>query len=204
MKIVISITVSFILTFFIINERNMENVSPLSEIRESVNQMDKVAFQVSDSLLLSTDRAHEKGCLFNDDYETLTLAWMQNLGISQAVWDNRIERAKFPVEKDTIVVYQGGCNHFNIYGARRFYQTNLDLNNHSFWISEAKKLAKTLEFKHYYKILSSEKLNPDMDSYNDLYFPIKDDNLEDNLYYTGVEIMDHTYYIQLTLYKYYN
>ena len=57
-----------------------------------------------------------------------------------------------------------------------------------FWLNKALTLATDFGLKHYEKMIKEKRIKRIENNKNEVWYEIEDDNLDDNLYYNGIEI----------------
>lgn len=161
-------------------------------------QLSKKKLEISQKL-----NTHQEDCVFNNNYKELTEEWLTESGISKFVWDDSLKHAKFSRKKDTIFLTQGGCNHFGYTVEQRIYSDKLDTDIEH-WVNLAIGLSDKFDFKHYEKSLRAKEFSKPTNTNNPFWIDIKDDYLDDNLFYSGVEVRINSEYKAILISKYFN
>lgn len=132
----------------------------------------------------------EKGedCVFNNDIYGLTTEWANEAGFSKFIWNDNMSQLKIPFNSDTIVLAKGGCIHFQYYVEIRLYSDTASISNIEHWKSLALELANRFKFDQYSKTLATNEFVRVEGGKDAFWLEIKDDDLEDNILYNGVEV----------------
>jgi hypothetical protein len=178
-----------------VQKRNSETLSP------------KDTTLVIDSRIEAKDtmsRTAEDNCVFNEDYKGLTTEWLKELGIEDFIWRDDLEQALIPKEQDTVFVSQGGCTHFSFLVEIKLTDDQHLLNDSSFFVQEALTLAREFKMEHYEKMINEGRLRKMQDQETSVWYEIDDDNMEDNLTYTGIEIKKEGEAKRVNISQYFN
>ena len=146
----------------------------------------------------------EDDCIFNNDYKELTIEWLNELEITDYIWRPDINSAVIPFGKDSVFATQGGCYHFGISVELKTHNNNLRISDSTILIQKALELAYNFEFTQYVNAIKNGELIKAQDGITKLWYDIPDDNEDDNLYYTGIQITVESNDIKINLSKYYN
>ena len=152
----------------------------------------------------SEDDEVEDDCIFNNDYKELTIEWLTELKITDYIWRPDINSAVIPFGKDSVFATQGGCYHFGISVELKISDHNLRISDSTFLIQKALELANNFEFTQYSNAIKNGELIKSQERTTKLWYDIPDDDADDNLYYTGIEITVKLKDIRINLSKYYN
>jgi len=142
-------------------------------------------------------------CVFNNNYQELTVEWFTKSGITKFVWDDSLKHAKFLQKEDTVFLTQGGCYHFGYTLEQRIYGDKSD-RNLDHWVKISIELSEKFGFEHYAQSLRTKKYSTPQNTHNSFWLEIQDDNLDDNLFYTGVEVRINKEYKAIRISKYFN
>lgn len=146
----------------------------------------------------------ENDCTFNNDYKGLTTEWLHELGKTDFIWNEKSNQAEIHSGQDTIAVSKGGCVHFNTLVELRLGNDTHKLEDTEYWLKKALYLATEFDLKHYKKMLEENNFSRVEARKNVIVFDIKDDKIDDNLFYVGVEINFENNRKVISLNKYYN
>ncbi len=129
----------------------------------------------------------ESDCVFNNDYKSLTTEWMKELRVQTYSWDDVNKRTVLIEGADSIYFRQGGCAHFGFSVEQVLTSNTVPLADSTYWIQASLKFAERFGFDHYAQSIKAGKVNI---VHNDtgFWFEVDDDDPEDNLFYTGIEI----------------
>jgi hypothetical protein len=148
--------------------------------------------------------ASEDGCVFNNDYHSLTTYWLKELNESHFTWRPDLNSALIPMGQDTVSLSQGGCVHFNISVELKLTKDRHLISDSAFWMQRTLKLADDYGMDYYSKMIRAGKVRrlPEQDTDTHAWFEVDDDNEDDNLFYNGIEITfeDKGKRIQMTQY----
>jgi hypothetical protein len=154
--------------------------------------------EVSEKLIFRQD-----DCVFNNNYKELTKEWLTKSGIKKFIWDDSLNHAKFSQSEDTVFLTQGGCTHFGYTVEQRIYADKLD-RDIEHWIKISIELSDKFGFEHYAQSLRAKKYLAPQSTHNSFWLDIPDDNLDDNLFYPGIEVRINTEYKAIVISKYFN
>lgn len=149
--------------------------------------------ETTDSLTTTTTTsdtvtlAPSEECVFDDDYQGLTEAWLAELKITDFVWRDDLKQAHIARGQDTVVVAKGGCVHFNVLVEYKFTNDNHAPADSAYFIAKALELATEFDLENYRETIRRGYFKKTRDGESVLY-EIDDDDLEDNQYYNGIEI----------------
>jgi len=146
----------------------------------------------------------ENDCTFNNDYKGLTTEWLTKLGKTDFVWNAETNQAEINTGQDTIFVSKGGCVHFNTLVKLKLGSDIHTLEDIDFWLKNALYLATEFDLEHYKKMLEEDNFNRVEARKNVVVFDIKDDKIDDNLFYIGVVISFENNSKVISLSQYYN
>lgn len=146
----------------------------------------------------------ENDCVFNNDYKSLTTEWLTDLGKTEFIWNTDTNQAEIYSNKDTVFVSKGGCTHFGILVELRLSNDSHIISDSEYWLSKALNLATEFDFKHYKKMITENNLKRVEANENVVWFEIEDNNTDDNLFYSGIEINMEDKSKVIRLGKYYN
>ncbi len=143
-------------------------------------------------------------CVFNNDYEGLTTEWLTELGKTDFVWNEKSNQAEIHSGQNTVLVSKGGCVHFGISVELIINNDSHTIEDSEYWLNKALTLAKEFNFKHYQKMIEKNNVKRVENEKNLIRFEVEDDNLNDNLYYNGVEINLESKSKVISISQYYN
>ena len=146
----------------------------------------------------------ENDCTFNNDYKGLTTEWLSELGKTDFIWNVKSNQAEIRSGQNTIVVSKGGCVHFNTLVELKIGKDTHTLEDTEYWRKKALYLATEFDLKHYKKMLEENNFNLIKARKSVIVFDIKDDKIDDNLFYVGVEINFENNSKVISLSEYYN
>jgi len=146
----------------------------------------------------------ETDCVFNDDYKGLTTEWLAKIGKTNYSWSKDLNQASIAIGSDTIYLSKGGCAHFGVLVELRLGKDEHTINDSSFWLDKALQLASEFELTHYKQMIQQKKTKQIRNSEKMIWFTVDDDNLEDNLYYNGIEVNLERKSKVISLSQYYN
>lgn len=146
----------------------------------------------------------ENDCVFNNDYKSLTTEWLTDLGKTEFIWNKDTNQAEIYSNKDTVFVTKGGCTHFGIIVELRLSNESHTISDSEYWLNKALTLATEFEFNHYKKMITENNLKRVEANKNVVWFEIDDDEIDDNLFYSGIEINMEKKSKVIRLSKYYN
>ncbi len=146
----------------------------------------------------------ESDCIFNDDYYNLTKQWLSELEITNYVWDDSTNRAIIINQNDSTFIYQGGCDHYVFAITSKYYQDSTSIEDHKYWLNKALELASKFQFDRYYQMLDQDSLKIGAVENNERWIEIPDDDQDDNLFYTGIQLVESSDFVQVRLSKYIN
>jgi hypothetical protein len=155
-------------------------------------------------LCFNTFSQSDNDCTFNNDYKELTTEWLTELGKTDFIWNAKTNQAEIQNGQDTIVVSKGDCIHFNTLVELRLGNNTHTLEDNEYWLKKALYLATEFDLKHYKKMLEENEFNRVEARKNVILFDIKDDEIDDNLFYVGVEINFENNRKIISLSEYYN
>ena len=130
----------------------------------------------------------EDDCVFNNNYKELTTEWLTELGKTNFTWNEKSNQAEIYSDEYEINVSKGGCYHFGKSVKLKISNDSNAIDNFEYWLNKAMTLATEFNFEHYQKMIEQNKVKLVENGENLIWFEIEDDNLDDNLYYSGVEI----------------
>lgn len=125
-------------------------------------------------------------CIFDNDYKGLTSEWLEELSISNYIWKDELNGALIPSEKDTIFISKGGCDHFDYLVEIRMYDNNHSSTDSLTIISKASEIANRYRMDHYSKMIREGQLKR-IENETSVWYEIPDDNVNDNVFYNGIE-----------------
>jgi hypothetical protein len=146
----------------------------------------------------------ENDCIFNNDYKGLTTKWLNELEITDFIWRADLEQALIPKGQDTVFLSKGGCHHFGISVEMKFATDNHALADSTFWINSALEIANEYKLEHYAQMIKEGRIRKVEERYTNAWYGIEDNDDEDNLFYTGIEINIKGQYRKIRLTQYYN
>jgi len=152
----------------------------------------------------STFSQTENDCVFNNDYKGLTLDWLTKLGKTDFFWNAETNQAEIHSGHETVFISKGGCVHLGMLVELRFSDDSHTINDSEYWLNKALILATEFDFKHYKKMIEENKVKRVENNKNRVWFEIEDNNLDDNLYYIGIEVNLEKKSKVISLSKYYN
>jgi hypothetical protein len=152
----------------------------------------------------TTNRVEEEDCVFNNDYKSLTIEWLKELKIDKFIWRDDLKRALIGKGQDTIFLGKGGCSHFGQSISLKMMNDNHLISDSIFWIQKALDLSKDFGMSQYEKMIIQKKVTKGQSWERSFWYLIKDDNMEDNLYYNGIEISFEGNSKSVTISQYYN
>ncbi|GAA4280335.1 hypothetical protein [Gaetbulibacter aestuarii] len=155
-------------------------------------------------LSLQVNSQIENDCVFNNDFEGLTMEWLQELNQTHFIWNEIEQVAEKTVGEDSIKVSKGGCVHFGTEVEFVFGNNNNALDNTDYWLKKAIEIAKAFDLKWYEEALKSNNFKRFRPEKNQLVFDINDDDISDNLFYEGVIISKENNMNKMSLSKYMN
>lgn len=178
--------------------RHKGNQLAFTNIEDSINMKTHVSSK--------TDSLVEDGndCVFNSDYKGLTTEWLTKIGKNDFNWRADLNQAFIPLEQDTIYLAKGGCEHFGVVLELRLGDDNHTITDSAFWMNKALSLATEFGLEHYKKMIGERRIRKVENSKNVVWFEIEDDDLDDNLYYNGVEINFERKSKVISISQYYN
>ena len=146
----------------------------------------------------------EEDCIFNNDYQGLTTAWLEQLNLDNYSWDAEAKLATIGSVSDTIYASQGGCVHFTILARRRYFNSNHLFQDKAFLISASKELATIFDLKNILVPIQNRAFTFEMEEPDKAWLLIEDDKPEDNLFYEGVEFTRTDNYVEVSILQNYN
>jgi hypothetical protein len=168
------------------------------KIEETVHQSETENF-VIDSVVSKSDESELNNqakkeqsqitysdCIFDNDYKGLTSKWLEELSISNYIWKDELNGALIPSEKDTIFISKGGCDHFDYLVELRIYDNNDSSSDSLTIISKASEIADRYRMNHYSKMIKEGQLKR-IENESSIWYEIPDDNMNDNIFYNGIE-----------------
>ncbi|MEC7752465.1 MAG: hypothetical protein VYB44_00425 [Bacteroidota bacterium] len=186
-----------LLSIFLLSCSLSKNTS--EEIKESIPEAEHESLAI-DTVFLNEENSGRKeqtnndgpelvnsDCIFNDDYKSLTSEWLEDLSISDYIWKDELNGALIPNEKDTIFISKGGCNHFGYLVELRMYNDNLSLADSSTIISRASEIANRYRMDHYSNMIQEGRLIRIKNEGSSIWYEIPDNDVNDNVYYNGIE-----------------
>lgn len=150
------------------------------------------------------EESPEDDCVFNNDYFGLTKEWIKELKLEIYEWDTVNYRAIVPDGADTIYFTKGGCGHFGISFEFKLHEDHHPLTDSSYWISKSMLIAKRLNFDFFDKSVADGQFRMERNRENSIWFDVKDDQLEDNLIYDGIEVVEKKDEKIVSMVVYYN
>lgn len=157
-----------------------------------------------DTTVNSNSRTEENDCVFNNDYKGLTTSWLAELKITNFIWRSDLDQALIPRGQDTIFISQGGCVHFGIVAEIKLTNDTHSLNDSIFFVKRALQLATEFKMDQYERAITGRKIKKVQDTKTTVWYDIEDDNLEDNLFYNGIEITVDGKNKKISLSQYFN
>jgi len=161
---------------------------------------------VVDESILDTTASEQSDddCIFNNDYRGLTLEWLTELKKKDFIWRADLDEALIPIGQDTVFISKGGCDHFGISVELKLVNDNHSISDSTYWIQSALKLADDYNMEQYRKAIKEGKLRKSQDGENSIWFEVDDDNVDDNLYYVGIEVTFEEKSKRISISQYYN
>ncbi len=159
------------------------------EVQVSDTTIVDLPILVDESILdTATIEQREGDCIFNNDYHGLTLEWLKELNKKRFIWRADLDQALIPIGQDTIFISKGGCDHFGISVELKLLNNNHSISDSTYWIQSALKLADDYNMEHYRKAIKEGKLRKAQNGEGTIWYEVDDDDVDDNLYYVGIEI----------------
>ncbi len=156
-------------------------------------------------LIFQSSFAQEKdSCVFNNNYKQLTTEWLHKLGKTNFEWNTKKKQAILKWNDDIVFVSVGGCTHFTTSVLLQLQNDTHKLNDTAYWVKKAINLSKELRLNHYHKMLKTNRFKIVKSKENVIILDIADDNINDNLFYQGVEINFKKDKKTISFVKYYN
>ncbi len=98
----------------------------------------------------------------------------------------------------------GGCVHFTTSVVLQFQNDTHKLEDTAYWVKKVINLSKELRLNHYHKMLKTNRFKIVKPKENVIILDIADDNINDNLFYQGIEINFEKDKKTISFVKYYN
>ncbi len=165
---------------------------------------DSTTISKVDSDSVKEEESSEGDCVFNNDYFGLTKEWIKELKLEMYEWDSVNYRAIVPDGADTIYFTKGGCGHFGISFEFKLHEDHHPLTDSSYWINKSMMIAKRLNFYFFDKSVAAGQFRMERNRENSIWFDVKDDQLEDNLIYDGIEVTEKRDEKIVSMVVYYN
>ena len=176
----------YIILFFLIVGCSPEKKATEAPDATTMNQPINTAEKVIDTV---GQKHNNEGCVFNDDYKGLTTEWLKELKKSNFIWRPDLNRAVLPMGQDTVFLSKGGCEHFGISVELKLTYSDHPLTDSVYWVSKALGLSNEYQMNYYSQKIKEGKIKrAQTGSTNSVWYQVDDDNTEDNLFYTGIEI----------------
>src|SRR5688572_12743038 len=141
-----------------------------------------------DSAVNPNSDSEEEDCVFNNDYKGLTIDWLTALKIKDFIWRDDLKQALVPKGQDTVFVSKGGCTHSGLLVELKLTNDNHSLTDSTYWIGKALDIAIEYQMDHYEKMIKEGKIKRTDSGQTTTWYEIDDNDLEDNLFYNGIEI----------------
>jgi|GEM_PF-1010740 len=179
-------------------ESNIDSVIQTDEPVDS-SLIDSVTLGISDD-----QEENIEDCVFNNDYKGLTAGWLKELNIQDYEWDSNRNNAIIIDGRDSILVTQGGCYHFGFTVTQKLMNENVSFDSLSYWIDKSILLAEKFEFDNYLKSLKDSTFTIENEELHSIWISVEDDNIDDNLFYSGIELKREDNNSKITISQYYN
>jgi hypothetical protein len=83
-----------------------------------------------------TEESNDDGCVFNNDYEGLTIEWLKGLKITEFIWRDDLKQALVPNGQDTVFLQQGGCSHLEFMIELKLTDDPHAITDSAYWIAK--------------------------------------------------------------------
>lgn len=156
-----------------------------------------------DSLNSVTENEAESDCIFDNKPKELTEEWLKEAGFDNFVWDSKNNHAIVFLEKDTLFVYKGGCNHLTTSVDIRIQNQYNDMFDHRI-LKKIDSIACKFKFDNYCGKIASNKFDK-MEAEGDSFLlEFEDDDPDDNLILEGIQVVKVKNSLHFKISEYYN
>ncbi len=146
----------------------------------------------------------EDDCVFNNDFKSLTTEWLTELNIIQYFWREDLHGALIPQGQDTVLISQGGCEHFGI-SVELFMRTESpSITDSIFWIAKALELAETYKMNDYAEMIREGRFRKSESHDQSVLYEVSPEKPIENEIYDGIYIILEKDLKRLSLSKYFN
>lgn len=177
------------------SNKNTETADTLKTSKPTVNK---------DSVDNTTSDSDEEDCVFNNDYKGLTTDWLTELKIKEFTWRDDLKRAIVAKGQDTIFFSKGGCTHSGLSIELKLTNDNHAITDSTYWIKKAFDLSIEYHMDHYEKMMKEGKIRKADSGMTTVWYQIDDDDIEDNLIYNGIEIVENGRDKRISISQYFN
>ena len=151
----------------------------------------------------TTDTENED-CVFNNDYKGLTTDWLKELKIEAFIWRDDLKQALVPKGQDTVFLQQGGCTHSGFVVELKLTDDQHAIADSAYWITKALELSGEYQMDHYEQMIRKGKIKKTESGQKNVWYEIKDNDIDDNLIYNGIEITQDGSNKRLNISQYFN
>jgi hypothetical protein len=146
----------------------------------------------------------EDDCVFNNDYKGLTSGWLGELKIENFIWRDDLKQALVPNGQDTVFLSRGGCSHSGLSVELKLASDNHSITDSTYWITKALNLATEYQMDYYEQMIKERRIKKAESGPTSVWYEVEDNDLEDNLIYDGIEIIDDGQNKRISISQYFN
>lgn len=145
----------------------------------------------------------ETDCVFDNKPKELTQEWLKEIGFEKFTWDKKNSKAILIQDLDTLLVFKGGCNHLMKsveINTENQYEDILDLK----LLQKINDVACQFKFVNYCNKIINNEFEKVKSANESFILEFVDDDPDDNLIYSGIEIKAENKRLHITISEYYN
>ena len=136
-------------------------------------------------------------CVFDNKPYELTKEWLKEIGFEKFTWDKKNAKAVVIQNQDTLLVYKGGCDHL-------MSSVEINIKKDTNILQKISDLACQFKFENYCSKISKKQFEKIETNKNSYILEFEDDDPQDNLIYSGIEIKEQGKLVQVVISQYYN